>query len=207
MPSRGPIALVEPPSGGFGHKKREDRRADFCPAFPNGFSSLATESFPQRRTGPIKEALHPRTLSTGIVILADRLSRRRWRHGRTRPTLCNIQIAPLVARMQLSVEPQFYAQWLVPHTGLGVAACNRIALPVKGKRVVVGNDPLFDVTQDRGQIQFRRELPMLVGKTRHWPREAFVPLGPILYLQKYVSGFQVPDLGQSQLFDQPVLGC
>jgi hypothetical protein len=27
-----------------------------------------------------------------------------------------------------------------------------IPLPVKGKRVVVGNNTLFDVTQDRGQI-------------------------------------------------------
>jgi hypothetical protein len=122
------------------------------PGVSKWFSSLAAESFPQRRTGPIKEALHPRTLSAGIVILADGLSRRRWRRGRSRPTLCDIQVAPLVARMQLSVEPQFHPQWLVPHTGLGMAARNLIPLPVKGKRVVVGNNTLFDVTQDRGQI-------------------------------------------------------
>jgi hypothetical protein len=122
------------------------------PGVSKWFSSLAAESFPQRRTGPIKEALHPRTLSAGIVILADGLSRRRWRRGRSCPTLCDIQVAPLVARMQLSVEPQFHPQWLVPHTGLGMAARNLIPLPVKGKRVVVGNNTLFDVTQDRGQI-------------------------------------------------------
>src|SRR6266481_591031 len=51
-----------------------------------------------------------------------------------------------------------------------------------------------------------RQLPMLVGKSRHRPREAFVPLRPILFLQKYVSGSQVRDLGQTQLFDQPILG-
>ena len=89
--------------------------------------------------------------------------------------------------MQLSVEPQFHPQWLVPHTGLGMAARNLIALPVKGERIVVGNDTLFDVTQDCGQIQFWRQLPMLVGKTRHLAREAFVPLRPAHFLQKYAN--------------------
>src|SRR5437773_4480542 len=97
------------------------------PGVSKWFSSLAVKSFPQRRTGPIKEALHPRTLSAGIVILANGLSRRRWRHGRTRATLCDIQVASLVARVQLSVEPQFHPQPLVPPAAQGMATRNLIA--------------------------------------------------------------------------------
>ena len=93
LPSRGPIALVELPSGGFGHKSARIA-GPILPGVSKWFSSLAAENSPQRRTGPIKEALHPRTLSAGIVILADGLSRRRWRRGRSCPTLCDIQVAP-----------------------------------------------------------------------------------------------------------------
>ena len=53
--------------------KRARIAGPILPGVSKWFSSLAAESFPQRRTGPIKEALHPRTPSAGIVILADGL--------------------------------------------------------------------------------------------------------------------------------------
>src|SRR5450759_177265 len=54
--------------------QREDRRA--CPAHP---MVSFTDRFPQRRTGAIKEALHPATLASSVVILAYRFAHCRLR--------------------------------------------------------------------------------------------------------------------------------
>src|ERR1035437_200795 len=77
----------------------EDRRA--CPAHQMG--SFA-DQLPQRRTGAIKESLHPATLASRIVILAYRFGDSRFRSGRAGAALGDVQVPLLVASLQLAIQ-------------------------------------------------------------------------------------------------------
>src|ERR1700730_5017619 len=135
--------------------------------------SLA-DGFPKRRTRTIEEAQHPTAFASRIVILTHRLAGLR----RSRRCLCaalgDLQVATLIASLQLSTQPQFHANRLVPHPGVRLFARDLVALAGKRKRVVVGDDTLLDVAQNRRQVQLRRQRTMVIRKIGHWFSEALV---------------------------------
>ena len=57
---------------------------------------------------------------------------------------------------------QFYAQTLALHPGLHILTADLIALAGKGKRVIVSDDPLLDVTERGGQIDLLSQRPMQI---------------------------------------------
>lgn len=116
--------LGERPERGFGHSKREARRAasarrskSLCgPASAMAVGLL--DGQPHRRGGPLPEALHPPAFATGIVVPAWRLARRRRRSRRRRPALSDLYVAAFIAGFERSVQPQFHPQALALHPGL-----------------------------------------------------------------------------------------
>ena len=61
------------------------------------------------------------------------------------------------------------------------------------------------MTENGGQIQLRRQRPMLVGEVRHGPGEMRIPLRPILALQKRIGAFKSRDFGQTRVLHQTIL--
>src|ERR1700688_2130934 len=72
---------------------------------PNLFSGAVADQAPQRRSGAVKEALHPGAFATGVVISARCFACNRWWPGEARAALFDHEIAALITSLQLPVEP------------------------------------------------------------------------------------------------------
>src|SRR5580692_8271280 len=94
----------------------------------------------------------------------------------------------------------------MPHAGLRVVTRDLVAAPGKGKSVIVADDTLLDMGQDRSQLQLWRQNSMLIRKVRDRPRETLIPLRPVFGFQERVGGLYGGDFGQTQIFHQAVLG-
>src|ERR1700680_141372 len=170
---------------------------------PNGVSLVLSDQLPQSRSRTLEEALHPRTLASRVVFCTGLFTQDWFWSGPGGVAWGDVEIATLIASLQLPIQPEFHAQ--APHTGLRLLARDLIALASKRKRIVIGDHTLLDMAQDCGQLLGWAQGAMLVRKILYWARETLVPLRPILVLQKRVGGFEVCNLGQAQLLDQPVL--
>jgi len=91
------------------------------------------------------------------------------------------------------------------YTADGTTSSHQITPSGEGKRVVVADHALFHVTQNGGQVQLRRQCPMMVGKLRYRPGEMLIPLGPILLLQKRIGCLHGRNFRQPQVLHQTVL--
>ena len=130
-----------------------------------------------RRSPPSKELLPPRlwSLRTGLEAVGSAATVRS-------PHSAISQVAALVARLQLTIQVQFHTQTLSAHTRSRLRASNLIAPAREGKRVVIADDALLDVTQDCGQLQLRGQGAMVIGEVLDRPREPHVPFRPVFFL-------------------------
>ena len=156
------------------------------PAALNWFCRSVSDRLPQRRTGPVEEALHPTTPPSRIVIFANWLALLRLYSDCPHAALVDLYVAALITRLQFPVEAEFHAQTLAAHSRLYRGALDLIATAGETERIVVADHALFRVTENGGQIQLRRQRPMLVGEVCHGPGEMRIPLRPILFLQKRI---------------------
>jgi len=151
-----------------------------------GFRS-AFDRLPQRRTGAVKETLHPLAAAAGVMIFANGSAWFwRWRNGPC-TALSDAHVRALIARFQLTIEPEFNAYSLASHSRTHLRAQDLITASGERQRVVVADHTFLDVTKNRSQIQLLGQCPMMIGKLRHRTREMFVPLRPVLRLQKLVG--------------------
>ena len=73
-----------------------------------GFRSTF-DRLPQRRTGAIKETLHPLAAAAGVMIFANgSVSFQLWENGPC-AALSDVHITALIARFQLTIQPEFDA--------------------------------------------------------------------------------------------------
>ncbi len=70
---------------------------------------------------------------------------------------------------------------MAAHAGLGLGASDLVPMARQRDRVVVADHTILHVTENGGQIQLRRQRPMLVGKICHRPGEMRIPLRRILF--------------------------
>ncbi len=115
------------------------------------------------------------------------------------------QIGSVIADLQLTVQPQFDAQMQAAHPRLDLILLDLITLRGEGKGEIVGDRPVLDVRQDRGQILGGGQRAMVIGEILDGPRELLIRLRPILLLQKRVGPRQRVDPGESQLLHQAIL--
>src|ERR1039458_7874124 len=73
-------------------------------------------SLPQRRTGPVEEALHPTPPPSRIVIFANWLALLRLYSDCPHAALVDLYVAALITRLQFPVEAEFHAQTLAAHS-------------------------------------------------------------------------------------------
>ena len=78
-------------------------------------------------------------------------------------------------------------QPLPPHSHLHLCAEDLIAPSGERECVIVADQAVFDVRQNRSQIQLLGQRPMMVGKIRHWPGEVLIPFRPVFSLQKFIG--------------------
>src|SRR5580700_1655621 len=164
------------------------------------------DDLPQRRTRLVPETIHPVAFASGVVILANLLARnvlrRLWRFD---ATLVNFYVAALIARLQVTIQPEFHAQLLTFHTCLHILADNLIVLAVIGKRVVVGDDPLLDMAESGAQLETLRQRAMQVLCATRRSCELRVPFRPVFLLQEIVRRLHGLHFGEAKLLDQPIL--
>jgi len=105
------LLLVKLPSGGFGPLKER--------AFRMVFSLVLSDQLPQSRSRTLEEALHPRAVASRVVIFAGRFAQDWFWSCPGGVAWGDVEIATLIASLQLPIQPEFHAQALAPHTGLG----------------------------------------------------------------------------------------
>src|SRR5215831_18462825 len=118
-------------------------------------------------------------LAPSVMIFANRLSLLGLRCEGPYAALADRHVVALVACLQLTIQSEFDAQPLAAHPRLHLRTLDLITVSGEGKRIVVADHSLFDVTQNRRQRELWCQRPMVVGEVGHGPREVRVPFRPI----------------------------
>src|SRR6202162_2919320 len=101
------------------------------------FSLVLSDQLPQSRSRALEEALHPRTLASRVVIFAGRFAQDWCWSGPGGVAWGDVEIATLIASLQLPIQPEFHAQALAPHTGFRLLARDLVELGSERKRIVI----------------------------------------------------------------------